>query len=159
MPGRLTMPRGQSFQPRKPLRGSQPTGAQGRREGEVGGIEEAEEAAIEYDVGVEAATGVEAGVSSAGVSKADEGDTKLSFFFKNSSLRLAFLRIVEGLGFFFFLAWLSKASSFESKEKAKPEAKVRENLKALPWLFSAWQNSRHLVAKSVSLTAVIFGYF
>ena len=50
MPGRLTMPRGQSFQPRKPFRGSQPTGAQGRREGEVGGIEEAEEAAIEYDV-------------------------------------------------------------------------------------------------------------
>ena len=141
------------FQPQKPLRGSQPTG---RREGKVGGIEEA---AIEFDLGIEAATGVEAGVSSAGVSKADEGDTKLSFFFKNSSLRLAFLRIVEGLGFFFFLAWLSKASSFESKEKAKPEAKVRENLKALPWLFSAWQNSRHLVAKSVSLTAVIFGYF
>ena len=107
MPGRLTMPRGQSFQPRKPFRGSQPTGAQGRREGEVGGIEEAEEAAIEYDVGVEAATGVEAGVSSAGVSKADEGDTKLSFFFRNSSSRLAFLLIVEGLGFFLLGACLS----------------------------------------------------
>ena len=92
----------------------------------MGGIEEAEEAAIEYDVGVEAATGVEAGVSSAGVSKADEGDTKLSFFFRNSSLRLAFLLIVEGLGFF-----LSKANSFESKEKEKHEAKVRENLKVL----------------------------
>ena len=49
------------FQPRKPLRGSQPTG---RREGEVGGIEEAKEAAIEFDLGVEAATDVEAGVSS-----------------------------------------------------------------------------------------------
>ena len=60
MPGRLTMPRGQSFQPREPLRGSQPTG---RREGKVGGIEEA---AIEFDLGIEAATGVEAGVSSAG---------------------------------------------------------------------------------------------
>ena len=42
------------FQPQKPLRGSQPTG---RREGEVGGIEEA---VIEFDVGVEAATGVKA---------------------------------------------------------------------------------------------------
>ena len=63
---------------------------------EVDGIEEA---AIEFDLGVEAATGVETEVSSAGVSKADEGDTKLSFFFRNSSLRLAFLRIVEGLGF------------------------------------------------------------
>ena len=81
----------------------------------MGGIEEAEEAAIEYDVGVEAATGVEAGVSSAGVSKADEGNTKLSFFFRNSSSRLAFLLIVEGLGFF-----LSMARSFESKEKEKP---------------------------------------
>ena len=90
---------------------------------EVDGIEEA---AIEFDAGIEAATCVEAGVSSAGVSKADEGDTKLSFFFRNSSLRLAFLLIVEGLGFF-----LSKASSLESREKEKHEAKVRENLKAL----------------------------
>ena len=104
----------------------QPTGAQGRREGEVGGIEGAEEAAIEFDLGVEAATGVETGVSSAGASKADEEDTKLSFFFRNSSLRLAFLLIVEGLGFF-----LSKSNSFESKEKEKHEAKVRENLKVL----------------------------
>ena len=93
----------------------------------MGGIEDAEEAAIEYDVGEEAATGVEAGVSSAEVFKADgEGDTKLSFFFRNSSLRLAFLLFVEGLGFF-----LSKANSFESKEKEKHEAKVRENLKVL----------------------------
>ena len=60
------------------------------------------------------------------MSKADEGDKKLSFFFRNSSLLLAFLLIVEGLGFF-----LSKANSFESKEKEKPEAKVWENLKAL----------------------------
>ena len=94
--------------------------------------EEAEEAAIEYDVGVEAATGVDAGVSSAGVSKADEGDTKLSFFFRNSSLRLALLLIVEGLGFFLMGAWLSKASSLESKEKGKTEVRVREDLKALP---------------------------
>ena len=117
MLGRLTLPCGQSFHSRKPI---------GRREGEVGGIEEAEEAAIEFDVDVETARGVEAWVLSAVVSKADEGDTKLSFFFINSSLRLAFRLIVEGLGFF-----LSKASSFESKEKEKPETKVRDNLKAL----------------------------
>ena len=81
----------------------------------MGGIEEAEEAVIEFGLNVEAATGVETEVSSAGVSKADEGDTKLSFFFRNSSLHFAFLLIVEGLGFF-----LSKARSFESKEKEKP---------------------------------------
>ena len=101
----------------------------------MGGIADPEEAAIEYDVGEEATTGVETGVSSAEVLKADgEGDTMLSFFFKNSSLRLAFLLMVEGLGFFLMgtLAWVSKASSFESKEKEKPEARVRENLKALP---------------------------
>ena len=50
----------------------------------------------------------------------------MNFFFRNSSLRLAFLLIVEGLGFF-----LSKSNSFESKEKEKHEAKVRENLKVL----------------------------
>ena len=67
----------------------------------MGGIEDAEEAAIEYDVGEEATTGVETGVSSAEVFKADGAeDTKLSFFFRNSSLRLAFLLMVEGLGFF-----------------------------------------------------------
>ena len=40
---------------------------------EVDGIEEA---AIEFEAGIEAATCVEAGVSSAGVSEADESDTK-----------------------------------------------------------------------------------
>ena len=40
---------------------------------EVDGIEEA---AIEFDAGIEAVTCAEAGVSSAGVSEADESDTK-----------------------------------------------------------------------------------
>ena len=100
----------------------------------MGGIEDAEEAAIEYDVGEEAATGVEAGVPSAGVSKTDgEGDTKLSFFFRNSSLRLAFLLMVEGLGFFLMgtLAWFSKAGSFESKEKEKSYSKSAEEIAAI----------------------------
>ena len=51
MLGRLTLPCGQSFHSRKPT---------GRREGEVSGIEGAEEAAIEFDVDIETATGVEA---------------------------------------------------------------------------------------------------
>ena len=49
---------------------------------EVGGIEEA---AIEFDVGAEAATGVEAGVSSDGVSKVELLLQKLFFAFCTSS--------------------------------------------------------------------------
>ena len=45
------------------------------------------------------------------------------------------------------------------KEKEKTEVRVREDSKALSWPFSAWQNSRHLVGKSDSVTAVIFGNF
>ena len=72
-------------------------------------------------------------------------------FLRNISRRLAFLLMVDGLGFFLVraLPWVS-----EAKEKEKPEPKVRES-----WVFSAWQRSRHLVAKSSSLTAAIFEYF
>ena len=77
---------------------------------------------------------------------------------RNSSLRLAFLLMVDGLDFF-FLAWVSEASTFVSRVKEKLEPTVRENLNAKPWLLSVWQKSRHLVAKmgSLSPTAVIFG--
>ena len=76
---------------------------------------------------------------------------------RNASLRLAFLLRVDGLGFFLsgILAWMSKATPLVSREKEKLEPMVRENLKAEPWLLSVWQKSRHLVAKSVSPTAVI----
>ena len=65
--------------------------------------------------------------------------------------------MVDGLGFFLsgILAWISKASPLVSREKEKFELMVRENLNAKPWLFSAWQKSRHLLAKSVSPTAAI----
>ena len=77
--------------------------------------------------------------------------------FRKASLRLAFLLMVDGLGFFLsgILAWISKASPLVSREKEKFELMVRENLNAKPWLFSAWQKSKHLLAKSVSPTAVI----
>ena len=76
---------------------------------------------------------------------------------RNTSLRLAFLLRVDGLGFFLggILAWVSEASTHVSREKEKSEPMVRENLKAVPWLLSAWQKSRHLLAKSVAPTAVI----
>ena len=80
--------------------------------------------------------------------------------FKNSSLRLAFLLIVDGLGIFLGVALLlvSKAGTFSlvSREKEKAEPIEREKLKALPWLVSIWQKSKHLKAKEESLsTAVI----
>ena len=47
------------------------------------------------------------------------GDVR-SFLAKNSSLRLAFLRSVEGLAFFFW-DWLFTALLLVSREKEKPE--------------------------------------
>ena len=91
------------------------------------------------------------------------GLTGFCFLVRNSALRLAFLLRVEGLGFFLADAILlvSKfgTSSLVSREKLKSGPSTRENLKALPWLVSAWQKSKHLVAKEASLspTAVIFG--
>ena len=84
------------------------------------------------------------------------------FLIRNSALRLAFLLRVDGLGFFLadatFLVSKFGTSSLVSREKQKSEPSERENLKALPWLVSAWQKSKHLVAKEASLspTAVIF---
>ena len=86
----------------------------------------------------------------------------LCFLLRNSALRLAFLLRVEGLGFFLADAILLMSkfgtSSLVSREKLKSGPSTRENLKALPWLVSVWQKSKHLVAKEASLspTAVIF---
>ena len=86
-----------------------------------------------------------------------------SFLFRNSALRLALRLRVDGVGFFFDDARLLEskigASSLVSREKQKLEPVVRENLKALPWLLSAWQKSMHFDAREESLspTAVIFG--
>jgi len=81
------------------------------------------------------------------------------FLFTNSSLRLAFLLTVDGLGIFLGVALLlvSKAGtfSFVSREKEKADPIEREKLKALPWLVSLWQKSKHLVAKEESLSIAV----
>ena len=66
-----------------------------------------------------------------------------------------------GFSFFWILVGSVVLPSLVSKEKAKVEPMVMEILKSLPWRASAWQKSRHWVAKeeSDSLTAVIFVYF
>ena len=76
------------------------------------------------------------------------------FLALNSSLRLAFLLSVEGLGFFLVLGALLLVVS---KEKEKVGPTEREKLKTWPWLASAWQKSMHLEAREefTSSTAVI----
>ena len=143
--------------PLAPLRGSQPTGGIGGRGVGVGaGVDtDPAEAAVENDVEVVAATGVEAGGPPAGVSATDgEGDTKLSFFFRNSSLLLAFLLCVEGL--ILFLSTVDFALiPLVSKEKEK-EVLVSLKLKALPWSARVWQKARHWDTKEESISAAIF---
>ena len=75
--------------PLAPLRGSQPSGGIGGRGVGVGAEfdTDAAVAAVQSDVEVVAATGVEAGGPPAGVSITDgEEEKKLSFFFRNSTL-------------------------------------------------------------------------
>ena len=103
-------------------------------------------------------TGLEAVAEEMGVTAAGQ-----RFFFKKSSLRLAFLLRVEGLAFFF----VAKAKGgfcldqVSTKKKEKVELMVREKLISMPWLVSDWQKARHLMAReeSVSPTAVILVYF
>ena len=104
-----------------------------------------------------AATDLEAVAEKMGVTAAGQ-----RFFFKKSSLRLAFLLRVDGLAFFFFLI-LSKAKGvlcLVSREKEKVEPMLREKLISIPWLVSAWQKSKHLMAKEelASPIAVILVY-
>ena len=96
-----------------------------------------------WDVGVAAAIGVEAEEASAGESETDgEREPKLSFFCRNSLLLLAFLLWVDGLDLFFARVDFTLLS-LVSREKEKVELMVREKLKSLPWLASAWQKARH----------------
>ena len=80
------------------------------------------------------------------------------FFLKKSSLRFAFLRRVDGLALF-LVAKVSLHLVSSVKEKVEPT--LRENWKAFPWLLSAWQKAKHLVARveSVSPTVAILVYF
>ena len=93
-----------------------------------------------------AATGVVStvvalGEISAGESEAED-EEKLSFFLKNSSLRLAFLLWVEGLVRFFPRVEFTFVSRV-SREKEKEALMVRLKLKSLPWLVSIWQKAKH----------------
>ena len=73
---------------------------------------------------------------------------------------MAFLLRVEGLCFFLLVGptLVSKVLSLESKEKENVGPIESEKLKILPWLVSAWQISKHFIAKeeSFSPTAAIF---
>ena len=74
----------------------------------------------------------------------------LCFFLRNSSLRLAFLLMVDGLFFFQVLVTEVGAISLVSREKEKLEPVVREKENTNPWLASSLQKSKHLVAKGES---------
>ena len=92
--------------------------------------------AVNCDVGVAPAAGVEVTEPSVGVSKPDgEVETKLSFFFRNSSLLHAFLLQVEGLILFFATVDFTSLP-LVSTEKEKEEL-VSLKLKVLPWLASS----------------------
>ena len=107
-------------------------------DGEKGGDDgSGEEVTIE--AGAAGTSGIEEKEFSAGVSNAeDEKGQKLIFFFRNSSLLLAFLLWVEGLDLFFTRVEFTHTLLFlVSREKEKVELIVREKLKSLPWLASA----------------------
>ena len=68
--------------------------------------------------------------------------------------------MVEGLALFSLGA--DTLPSLVSREKEKVLPMVRENLKALPWLFSAWQRAMHWEAREESLSptrAIFASYF
>ena len=54
---------------------------------------------------------------------------------------------MEGLVFFFLVTCGTGASTLVSREKEKEVPRVREKLKAWPWLASVWQKARHWVAR------------
>ena len=89
----------------------------------------------------------------------------LCFFFRNSSLCLAFLLIVDGLFFFQALSSVTEwgAISHVSREKEKLEPVVREKENANPWLARSLQKSKHLLAKEESspltAAAILESYF
>ena len=78
------------------------------------------------------------------------------FLFRNASFLLTFLLMAEGLNFF-----LTTSGEVEltlvSREKEKSEPMSREKVNGVPWLVSAWQNSRHLVTKVELPTLIVAG--
>ena len=114
-------------------------------------------ACVEVAFETTVSTAATLGEISAGESEAEcETEEKLSFFLKNSSLRLAFLLWVEGLVRFFPRVGFTLLSRV-SREKEKEELMVRLKLKSLPWLASVWQKARHWDTREDSIaSAAIF---
>ena len=54
---------------------------------------------------------------------------------------------MEGLVFFFLVTCGTGASTLVSREKEKEVPRVREKLKAWPWLASVRRKARHWVAR------------
>ena len=82
------------------------------------------------------------------------------FLRRKSSFLLWFLLIVEGLVLFLATGVAGVSFSWVAREKEKEEPMEMEKVKDLPWVSSAWQNSRHLEAKvwspPITTSAVIF---
>ena len=96
-----------------------------------------------------------------------EGD---DFPFSSLSLLLALRLLVDGLTFLLAIFTLDMATGlfslgigFESREKLKAEPIEIENLKALPWLTSAWERAKHWRANvefsSLDSTAAILSLY
>ena len=86
------------------------------------------------------------------------------FLRRKSSFLLWFLLIVEGLVLFLATGVAGVSFSWVAREKEKEEPMAMEKVKDLPWVSSAWQNSRHLQSccRASSPPEVIFqdqGYF
>ena len=67
-----------------------------------------------------------------------------------------FLLIAEGPSFFLITSQEIELT-LVSREKEKLDPTFMEKMNGLPWLDSAWQRSRHLVAK-VELSSVIVAF-
>ena len=74
----------------------------------------------------------------------------MNFFFRNSSLLLAFRFRVDGVGFFFFFIEARASFPLVSTEKEKPVLVVKEKEKVIDLPVSIWQKSRHWDASIAS---------
>ena len=121
-------------------------------------------AGVEGDLGKEVEEGedVEESVDCIEDVEGDEGVGKVGggageggfIFSRYFSFLFLFLLRVEGLGFFSAPGVAGASFFWVSKEKEKEVPRVREKVKVLLWLASAWQKSRHLVAMLKSFTSV-----
>ena len=84
-----------------------------------------------------------------------EGDEDSCFLFRNWALRLAFRLFAEGLIFFLVTGGVTTLKPLLSREKENLESMLREKLKALPWLASAWQKAKHWEVREDSSSHIV----